>query len=438
MLARGPRVPCSTSIARHFRYFSLMSRPIKRTIALLALGGIFAALVVTKMSSTSKADPSAQKKGKSKAVLVTTETVEPGPLVDHLSTVGTLKPDEQMAIKNEVPGKVTRLGFEEGDRVEEGQLLLQMRNASIRARLKVKQQRIALSEKEVERSRKVLEKGGISQQEFDIKKNELEVLKAETDEIRAELDKTTVRAPFDGVVGLRSVSEGSVLTTGTEVATLHKIDPIELEFTVPERYAGRIDEGTEVRFRTHGSDAIQSATVFAIEPSLEADNRVLRLRARTDNSERNLRPGAYAQVRAVLDRKSEVLTVPAAAVVTSNESTDIWVNVDGEAQKRTIETGVRTENRVEVTDGLSAGDTVVVTGRQQLQEGAKLEVDTSDDAMDVNQIEPDPSDDGMRNKWFSEETLEQKRKSNSKGDEQAGSDSSGSTGSDESQGGEEP
>jgi len=386
-----------------------MSRPIKRTIVLLALTGIVGALVATKLASDSQADPAAKKGEPSEqAVLVTTETVESGPLIDRISTVGTLKADESMAIKNEVPGKVTRIGFEEGQSVEQGQLLLQMRHNSIRARLAVKQRRIALSEKQVERSRQVLEKGGISQQEFDIEKNELEVLRAELQQIRAELDKTTVRAPFAGVVGLRSVSEGAILQVGTEVAALHKIDQLELEFTVPERYASRLEEGAEVRFRAHGVDAIQTAEVVAIDPALASDNRALRVRARASNSDHSLRPGAYAQVRAVLERRSDVLTVPATAVVTSNEKTTVWVSAGGEAEERSIRTGMRTENRVEVTDGLSEGDVVVTTGRQQLEEGAKLEVDESDDAMDVDEIGPDPSENGMRNRWFSEEPIEEK------------------------------
>ncbi len=384
-----------------------MSRPTKRTIAVLALAGVLGWLVASKFTSSEGEATSRGGEQETEASLVTTHTVEPSPMVDTISTVGTLKAAETLEIRNEVPGKVTRIGFEEGERVERGDLLLQIRDDSVRARLAVKQRRKDLLQTEVERNRKVLEKGGISQQEFDVKENELEVLKAEIDEVRAELQKASVRAPFDGVVGLRDVSTGAVLTTGTRVATLSQFDPIEIEFTIPERYAGRIDKDTVVKFRTHASDEIREAEVFAFEPQLDADNRTLVVRARTTNEDNELRPGAYAQVRTVVERKERVLAVPATAVVTSSQANHIWVNAGGKAKKREVELGMRTENRVEVTDGLSAGDTVITTGRQALKPGAELKVDESEDAMNVDEIAPDPSRGGMRNEWFSEEPLEE-------------------------------
>jgi membrane fusion protein (multidrug efflux system) len=190
------------------------------------------------------------------------------------------------------------------------------------------------------------------------------------------------------------------------VAHLRKLDPIEVEFTVPERYAPRIEMGQEVRFRLHSTDKIHKATVSVIEPALNEGNRTLTVRARTDNPGAKLRAGSYAQVRVAIDRIEDALTVPATALTTTSEETYVWLSEDGTAKKKVVQTGKRTENQVVVTKGLSAGDVVVTTGRQNVRPEAKLKVDTSEDAMDVQKTGPDPAKPGMRNKWFSEEPLE--------------------------------
>jgi membrane fusion protein (multidrug efflux system) len=385
-----------------------MKRTLVRIVTLLVVVAVVGGLVASKMASNSQG--ASQKDGKSgpKEVLVTTWSIEPETITRAIATIGTLRPDESVAIKNEVPGKVVDIGFEEGERVERGERLLQIRQDELRAELEIKRREKQLVETQVERQRQVLKQGGISQQEFDVTKNRLDVLEAEMQRIRAEIDKRTVRAPFDGRVGLREISPGAILTQGTMVAELVKTHPIELEFTVPERYARQIERETAVRFRVHGSDRIHEATIHAIDPRIESGSRVLRVRARTDNSKRELRPGAYAQVRVQLGTIENALTVPSVAVITSGDRRTVWVSEDGTAQKQTVETGIRTENRVQITEGLEAGDTVVVTGRQNVQPGAKLKVDTSEDAMDVEAIQPDPDKQGMRNKWFSEEPLESK------------------------------
>jgi membrane fusion protein (multidrug efflux system) len=393
-----------------------MKRTVARILILGALVGGLGLLIAGKLVSETTGKE-AKKKKKSRATLVTTYEVQPETIVDTYSAVGSLRAAESIAVKNEVPGKVVGIEFEEGDRVDQGQTLLRMRSETLRAELEVKRSRRDLLQTQVERQRKVLEKGGISQQQFDVTENELEVLEAEIQQVRAELNKTTLRAPFDGRIGLRDVSPGAILTQGTTVAELVQTDPIEIEFTVPERYAAKVGDDTEVRFRVHGSEKIRAASLHAVESQLDEETRALRVRARTDNADGEFRPGQYAQVRVPLDRIEGALAVPVPALVESANETVIWVNAGGEAERREVETGVRTEGRVQITDGLSAGDEVVTTGRQTLEPGATLEIDDSEDAMDVEAIGPDPSRTGMRNDWFSEETLgEEEDDANSTGE----------------------
>ena len=386
-----------------------MRRTYVRIAVLLALAGLVGWAVIGKIASSSQASTKkdAGSESGAKEVLVTTYKVEPTTLEDTLSTVGTLRADESLVIRNEVNGKVVSIGFQEGERVEKGQLLLRMRQNTLRAEKEVLQQRKKLLAKQVERQRQVLETGGISQQEFDATQNELNVVEAQMASVEARLDETVVRAPFAGIVGLRDISPGAVLTQGTDIAELHKIDPIELDFSVPERFAHHIDKETTVRFRVQGGDRVYSADVFALDPSLDASNRTLRVRARTDNPSGRLRPGGYAQVRVPLTTIEQALTVPTTAITTSGQTEYVWVSDDGTARRQTVRTGLRTEDVVEVTDGLKTGDVVVTTGRQNVSEGAKLKVDTSKDAMDVEAIGPDPDEPGMTNKRLSEEELDE-------------------------------
>ena len=383
-----------------------MQRTVIRIISIGALLGVVGWLVASKVAGDSGA--AEQKKGSSgpKSVLVTTQPVREITLTDTLSTVGTLRASESIAIKNEVPGKVVDIGFTEGEEVRRGQTLLRMRSDTLRAELAVRQQRKKLLEKQVARQKKILQKGGLSQREYDVTFSELQVNEAEIDRIEAEIDKTLVRAPFSGVVGLRSVSPGAILTQGTTFATLQKLDPIEVEFSVPERHAGRVKREMEVRFRIHGTGKVHRATVHATDPHLDPSNRTLRVRARLANPDRALRPGSYAQVKVALQKIDGAVTIPTTALNTSGGETSVWVNAGGKAEKRVIQTGMRTENHVRITEGLSVGEEVVTTGRQSVRPGARLKIDDSDDAMNVEKIGPDPERPGMQNRWFSEESDE--------------------------------
>jgi membrane fusion protein (multidrug efflux system) len=358
-------------------------------------------------TSSSEANQKKGDKGGSGAVLVTTYEINPKTLNDTLTTIGTLEAEESITVRNEVAGKVVAIGFEEGEKVERGQVLVRMRSDVLRAGLQVNKQRQALLQTQLERQQKVLAQGGISQQEVDQTANELAVVGAEEQQIRAQIDQTVVRAPFDGVVGIRQVSPGAILSAASPIAALRKLDHIDVGFTVPERHAPRLRVGQEVRFRVHGSDKIHRAKVRIVEPGLDPDNRSLRVEARAASELDGLRPGAFAQVRILLERIDGALAVPASALVISGDASHVWINDDGKAKKQVVKTGFRTESSVEILDGLSAGDEVIGTGFSSLQPGQSVEADTSDDAMNLDGIAPDPSRTGMRHRWFSEETIEE-------------------------------
>ncbi len=377
-----------------------MKRVHIRIIALLALASAVGWVIFAKTSS-SQANQKKTDKGGSDAVLVTTYEVAPTTLRDVLATVGTIKAEETITVRNEVPGKVVALGFEEGERIERGQVLVRMRSDVLKASLQVLEKRASLLETQLERQQQVLARGGVSQQEVDQTANELAVARAEQQRVRAQIDQTVVRAPFDGVVGIRSVSPGAVLSASSPIATLRKVDNLEVEFTVPERHAPAMHLGQEVRFQVHGSSKTHRATINVIEPGLEPSDRSLRVQARIEDPDGAMRPGGFAKVGVLLESIEGALTVPASALTVSDTQSHVWINDGGEAKKQVVETGYRGEKAVEILDGLSAGDEVVGTGYQSLEPGKPLEIDTSEDAMNLDEIGPDPTRSGMRQRWFS-------------------------------------
>ncbi|MFW5966419.1 MAG: efflux RND transporter periplasmic adaptor subunit [Persicimonas sp.] len=384
---------------RYIRLFVL-------AVAVVAVGWLTFAKISDSSSSESEGE-GGPPGGGGEAQLVTTHTVEPSTLYDSLAAIGTLEADESIMVRNETPGKIVSIDFEEGERVSKGQRLMQMRNDTLQAELRVQERRRDLLETELERQKQVLDQGGVSQHEYDVTANELEIAKAQVDRTRAQLEETVVRAPFDGVVGLRDVSPGAVVTDGADVAELRKTDKLALQFSVPERFAPRIEEGMEVYFRTHGSEKIHDAEVTNMEPGLDSKDRTLLVEATVDNEDDRFRPGSFAQVRLVLERLDNVLAVPPAAELKSSEGSQVWVLEDGEAKRRDIRAGFRDKKRLEVTDGLSEGDEVIVTGRDKLEDGAPVEVDDSEGAIDVDDLEPDSATQGMRNQRFSGAELEE-------------------------------
>jgi membrane fusion protein (multidrug efflux system) len=239
--------------------------------------------------------------------------------------------------------------------------------------------RVELAERAEARQRQLLEDGVISSENYDVALGELNVLRAELDLIDAQLVKTEIRAPFSGIVGLRYVSPGSYLSSQTRIASLSDLDPIKLDFTVPEKYSGLLGVGDEVSFSVDGSQRSFTGTVYAVEPGVDPATRALRLRARCPNPDGALVPGAFANVDLVLRSVEDALTVPSIAVIPELGGKKVFVVEAGVAQPRSVETGIRTETLVQITSGLRTGDLVITSGLLQLQPGLEVEIAGGED-----------------------------------------------------------
>jgi membrane fusion protein (multidrug efflux system) len=306
--------------------------------------------------------------------VVTVHTVTPQPLAERLNTTGTLRANEQVELTTEIAGKVESIRFQEGSSVESGEVLLELDDTELSAQHERAIHRVELATRREVRQRQLLDDGLVSPQEYDSVRTELDVLRAELALVEAQLAKTTLRAPFGGIVGLRFVSPGSYVTQQTSIASLQDLDPIKVDFTVPERYAARISIGDRVDLAVAGVDGAFPAEVYAIEPVVDPATRSLVVRARRANPSGRLRPGAFADVAVVISETANALAVPSVAVIPELGGKKVFVVEGGVAQARPIQTGIRTETMVEVTEGLEAGEQVIVSGVERVRAGDAVDV----------------------------------------------------------------
>lgn len=345
-------------------------------LALLLVGGIAAPKVLPLMHASASADKAPDsKKGGSRAPLkVTAFTVHPGKLAEVVTSTGTLLAQEGVELQAETNGKVKSILFIEGGRVREGELLVKLNDADLvatRERAKYRKQLGTLRERRIAQ---LLKQGVARQEEYDTALNELNVQEAEIELTEAQIAKTEIRAPFDGVVGLRYVSEGAFVNAATRIATLQRLDRLKIDFSVPEKYAARVRVGSPIGFTVVGNGRSFKGEIYAFDPRIDSITRTVQIRAVCPNPDGVLLPGAFASVTVTLAQLNDALMVPAVAVIPGLNEKNVFVIADGKAARRSVETGTRMASTVHILSGLHPGDTVITSGLQQLREGQAVTV----------------------------------------------------------------
>jgi membrane fusion protein (multidrug efflux system) len=302
--------------------------------------------------------------------------LRPGTVTEQIRTTGTLRADESVELTAESGGKVTAIRFEEGNRVEKGELLVQINDAELRAEKKRLEHELELASDRAERQKTLLAEGGVSQEEYDATANEVEVLKAELSLVEAQIEKKTIRAPFSGVVGLRQVSEGAYVSPQTAITTLQRLNPIKVDFSVSEKYASQVRPGQSISFSVRSLDRRIQGQVYATNTQVNPETRTLQLRARAPNPSGTLRPGMFADVTVTLGTITDAIVVPSFAVVPTLGGQRVFVVEGDTARPRNVALGVRTDSTVQVTDGLALGDTVITSGIQDLRAGLPIRIET--------------------------------------------------------------
>ncbi len=311
--------------------------------------------------------------GKTPPVGVNVTVVQPVSLEETINTTGTLSANEEVELRAELAGRITRLNFNEGSAVQKGQLLAKVNDAELQAQLNKVNLAIRLAEQKVERHKKLLQIQGISQEEFDVLQNELEGLKADREVIRSQIEKSEIIAPFSGMIGLRSVSEGAYVSNQQLIAMLRQVQPVKIDFSVSENYIGRINPGDLIRFTIANSSDVHTGKIYAIEPAVDASTRSIRVRALSSGDAHHLLPGAFAKVKITL-HTDQALLIPTQAIVPVLKGKQLFLVRDGKADTVSIVTGIRNDTAVQVLSGLRAGDTVITTGLMQLRPGNDIKI----------------------------------------------------------------
>lgn len=303
---------------------------------------------------------------------VTAMVVKPELLSNDLRITGSILPDESVVLRPEASGRVTGIYFNEGQHVKKGQRLLTINDAELRAQLERAKYTKKLLEETEFRQKTLLEREAISKEEYDVSLTELNTAQSDINIIEAQLDKSEIRAPFDGVIGLRYVSVGSYISPSDNIASLYNINPVKVEFSIPSKYTNRVKTGDQISFKVEGIDREFGGKIYAIEPQIELSTRTLKLRAVADNSGSVLLPGLFTNIRLTLNSKEDAILVPSQAVVPELQGHKVYVNRAGKAMSKKVTLGIRTETQVEILNGLNVGDTVLTSGILQLRDGTEI------------------------------------------------------------------
>ncbi len=344
----------------------------KKNIIYIVLGVVVLALLAwPKLKPKQGAQaPAAAKKGG--PVKVKTITVAPQASERTIETTGNILANEEVVLYPETQGRVVKINFTEGAQINKGDLLIKINDSDLQAQLRKATATKKLKEDTEKRNKALLEKGAISNEVYDIAATELSSINADIDLLKEQIRKTEIRAPFSGVIGLRSISEGSFVTPATRIAALQNINQIKVEFAVPEKYASVLKNGNTILFKVDGNNTQHQAKIYGIEPKVDEVTRNVIMRAICANPSQQILPGAFAKVSVIASTNANAFMIPTQAVVPILKGQKVYLAQGDSVIERNIKTSVRKDKLIEVSEGLKAGEEVVVEGVMYLRQGAKI------------------------------------------------------------------
>lgn len=341
------------------------------------------------------------------SVPVEATVVRPESVDVIVPSVGELEANARVQVAAEAGGRVTEILFREGADVSTGQVLLRLNDRKLSASLQAAEASLARARTEAEnlatqqeRNEDLLARGAISEQTYDDIRTAHEAAQARLQEAEAQvrlsrerLEDATIRAPFSGRIGERFVDVGAYVATGDPLFQVVDDDPLEMEFSVSERYVGRLTQGQPVRLTVQSlPDRTFRGRVTFVSPVVDPVNRTVKVKARIPNPAGELRAGQFANARLELETRADALMVPESAVVPRQEGSVVYLVRDGVARAASVELGARRQGRVQITSGIEAGDTVVVAGQQRLREESPVNLRMAPPADDASGGDRMPTD----------------------------------------------
>ncbi len=352
-----------------------MNKTVK-TILILVAAAAIGYLLYSKVFSGNDEAPMAGPGGGPMAqkVAVDVFVVSPTAFQNKITSTGSVIPNEDVELRSEISGRVTNINFKEGGTVKKGQLLLTVNDAELRAQLqKLESNRELYSDTE-KRNRTLLEKEYISRQEYDQVSNQLASVNADIQALKATMAKAYVRAPFDGVIGLRQVSEGSYVTAATPIARMVDVSPVKIDFNIPGRYSNSVKVGDKITFTSEGSAEKHEANIYAIQPNIDPATRTLQIRALYDNKGQEIKPGAFVKVELGLQDVSEAILIPTESIIPEATGHKVFLVKGGKAQPQMVKIGQRSETLIQIIEGIEPGDTIISSGILQARPGSDLSI----------------------------------------------------------------
>jgi len=312
--------------------------------------------------------------GPSRPPAVEVARVELIKLTDDAQAVGSLRSRQSVVLRPEVSGRVTQLNFRDGDRVRRGQLLVQLDDQLPVAQMHQARAELSIAQANHKRNQELVAQGFISQRSVDESAANLQVAQAKLELARATAARLRIVAPFDGIAGIRSISVGDYLKDGADIVNIEDMDAIFVDFRLPERFQTKVQRGQAALVDLDALPGRQyTAVVQAIDPLVDANGRSVGVRACIDNRQLQLRPGMFARITAVFGERDNARVIPEEAIVPQAGKQFVIRLVDGPdqdtkiAQRVEVKVGIRRPGRVEITEGLQAGDLVVTAGQQRIQ-----------------------------------------------------------------------
>lgn len=355
-----------------------MNKPIKIISISLVVLVVLGLILVPKFLSNSEKPGQNQRPGsnqQNEPLAVAGFILKNELLENDIRAIGNIRANEEAEIRSEISRKIRGIYFKEGTLVRKGQTLFKLDSDDLVARLRKQEIEEKLAISKLEREKQLIERGLTSKEEYEVQENTLEQIRADISITRIDISKTYVRAPFAGIIGLRNVSNGAYVTPATVLTTMQDISKVKIDFSIPEKYVYLFSKGQKIIYKVDGIDGEFDAVVYASEPKVENNTRSLVLRAISDNPNKKLLPGTFANVTFRLADKENAIMIPTQALIPKLKGQSVYVVRDGKAVLVDVEIGERNEQFVQIISGnLNTGDTIITTNILRLKNNSPVKV----------------------------------------------------------------
>ena len=325
--------------------------------------------------TTEAADNSSQSSSQTNRLPVDVKVVKASTLIQEETVAGSILPNKEVTIMSEGSRKITAVSFSDGSKVAKGQLLYKLDDSDVIARLKQVQAELSLAKLNETRLSQLLKNESVRQEEYDVAATKLKSLEASEEILQVELSKTTIRAPFPGVIGITKVEIGSLVSPGMPLVILQEQGHIKIEFTIPEKYLAHVTKGKKIQFSTTSDGQKFAARISATESGLDIQSRTITVHAVAANHNNILRPGMSARVHlSTVSEGATGITLPTESLIPSAQGYSVFTVKNGLAKITAVTVGHRSESEVLITSGINDGDTVMISNILRAGDGTPVQI----------------------------------------------------------------